>query len=288
MIPQSPARTNVIAVVIAMTAALFARAWLQINLVENGYETGYASDLAYLVVPPILLVLLFPVLIKDREFIRQQFRFDDLSVRLVLIAIAIGVFFRIAWHASIIARVAFGNLTVTGFYPTVDPLIVYECPAPHLVLLSIFVMSCLIPVIEEITHRAYVQTFFHRFGPFVAVLISTVAFVVFHRTDSWDFVFLGGLVLGAAYWISCSLWVPVIVHAVVNFIPEISLRCMEVRWKPDPGSIPLWTPGLLAAGIAVIAAAGTLWLLTSLRKRRGTHAPAPVTSQRVGDALNDM
>ncbi len=103
-----PPGKHVVAVLIATVAALFARAWLQIELTNAGHDPELASDLAYFVVPPILLVLLLPVLLQDRHFIRARFRRRDLNLRTVLIAIAIGVLLRVAWHAHVVAGLAFG------------------------------------------------------------------------------------------------------------------------------------------------------------------------------------
>ena len=76
---RAPARTQVFVAILALTAALFARAYLQIILRESGYDKLYAADLSYLVVPPILTLLLFPVLKQNSLEIRRQFAVTKLS-----------------------------------------------------------------------------------------------------------------------------------------------------------------------------------------------------------------
>jgi len=260
-----PARSHVIAVLLGTVAALFARAWFQLRLVGDGYERSLAEDLSYLVVPPVLLILLFPVLLEDRAFIKRQFRCDNLSPVLLLKAITIGVLFRVAWHGHIVAATAFG-LYQSGPIPAAD--FSFDCPSLPVLGLSVLVASFLIPFIEEFVHRGYVQSFFGDRGPLVAIAISSLTFVLFHPFGAWQFVFAGGVLLGTLYWITGSLWVPVIVHAVTNFIPQLTLRCMTIPWNPTRRETPIWSIGLLSVLVCVVAATGLLWLTLSLWKRR--------------------
>ena len=262
-----PARTHVIAVLLATVAALFARAWLQLRLVGDGYERGLAEDLSYLVVPPVLLILLFPVLLEDRAFIKRQVRCDDLSPILLLKAIAIGVLFRVAWHGHIVAATAFG-LYQSG--PTLVADFSFDCPSLHVLGLSVLVASFLIPFIEEFVHRGYLQSCFGHRGPLVAISISSLTFVLFHPYSAWQFVLAGGILLGTLYWIMGSLWVPVIVHAVTNLIPQLTLRCMTIPWNPAREETPIWRIGLTSVVVCIVAATGLLWLTLSLKKRRDT------------------
>ena len=251
MYARSPSPRNVVAVLIATTAALIGRAWLQVELVADGMPRDYAADLAYLVVPPILLLLLFPVLHMDRPFLAAQFAIRDLSPRLVVRALLAGVALRALWWAKTTAGVSF------GFYRNDDPMAVegpafaFDCGTPQAVLLGLVVMSMMVPLIEEITHRAYVQTSLRRYGWLVAIPCSATAFAVFHPPSSWEFVFFGGLVLGAQYWLTGSLWSSLITHATVNGLIQFDWRCLNTQWNPRPEDLPLWYPGIVACVIAV-------------------------------------
>jgi len=260
-----PARTHVFAVLLATVAALFARAWLQLRLVNEGFERGVAVDLSYFVVPPILLLLLFPVLYADRGFIRQQFRLDGLPQAWLLKAIAIGVLFRIAWHGQVVAGVAFGFYSTS---PIQDAGFAYDCPDPHVLGLSVLVSAGLIPFIEEITHRSYIQSFFSHRGALVAITLSSLIFMAFHSYGAWQFVLPSGMLLGTLYWITGSVWSPVIVHSVINLVPQLTLRCMTIPWSPNTDEIPVWNVGLLATLASLLSVAGILWLTASLKKRR--------------------
>jgi len=262
-----PTRTHVTAVLLSSVAALFARAWLQIRLVNDGSHRSVAEDLSFLIVPVVLLLLLGPVLFENRQFIRRQFRGNGLTLETVLLAVVIAVLFRIAWHSHVLAG------TALGLYPAnTNPATVFgfNCPSPGTLGLSILVSSILIPFIEETAHRGFIQSFLERRGPIIAIAVSSMTFTLFHRYGAWNFVLPGGVLLGALYWITGSLWMPVIVHAVVNFIPQVTLRCMTIPWGPGDAETPIWGIGLIAALITLAALCALLRIVVCLRKRRDT------------------
>ena len=266
---SSPHLKHVIAVLLTLTLALFARAWLQLQLQDNGIERRVASDIAFLVLPPILLLLL-PVLREDRRMLANLFRRSDLSLKIVAGAVAIGLLIRTAWWGQLIARVSFGWQQNPSPQVLPRPAISFQCPEPQLLLLGIFTTVVLIPIIEETVHRGYVQTYFHRRGPVVSVLAASAIFMVFHVYEGWLFAFSGGLVLGSLYWVTGSLWAPVICHAVVNLTPQLVWRCLNPSWNPDPQSLPLWTPGVLGSLCFAVAGLAIFRLTLALAGRRGT------------------
>lgn len=75
---------SVIAIMIFQVAALFARSMLELSLMDDGYSRAIAEDLSYLVVPPILLVLMFPYLKRCKDPLLSLFRRADLTLRLVV------------------------------------------------------------------------------------------------------------------------------------------------------------------------------------------------------------
>ena len=103
-----PAAKNVFAALVATTAALFARSWLQVELLRDGLQKDYAADLSYLAVFPILLVLMFPIWRLDKAYLVEQFRPSMLSASIILRAVAVGILLRVLWWSMTIAGVAFG------------------------------------------------------------------------------------------------------------------------------------------------------------------------------------
>lgn len=261
-----PARINLIAVIVATTAALIARAWLQVVLLAGDLPKDYAADLSYLVVPPILLILLAPVLSKDRSFLIEQFRYPGISLSIVFKAVLIGLLLRIASWAKLVAGVSF------GVYRSDDPLAIegpqfaFHCASPHVVVLGFVVMAVMVPVIEEVTHRAYIQTAFHDRGPFIAILVSATLFAIFHPTASWAFTFFAGVVLGSQYWYSGSLWPSLISHATVNGLIQVDWRCLTVEWNPRVTELPILSSGIPAV-LVLLTSIIVIFIL--VRKRRG-------------------
>ena len=266
----APPLKHVIAVLLATTLALFMRAWLQMQLQDGGMQSPDASSLSYLVVPPILLVVLFPILIADRRYLGRQFLRQDLSLRLVLVAIAVGLLVRLAWWAQLSARVMLGTLNSNEPGTSVMPSVTLDCPGLELLVPGIVVSSILIPIIEELTNRGYVQSYLHIRGPVPSIVLSSVVFMLFHGQTGWLFSFSGGLVLGTMYWLTRSLWAPVICHSVINLTPQLVWRCLNPDWNPPIDALPLWLPGLVSSLVFVLACFLIARLTYSMGSRRGT------------------
>jgi membrane protease YdiL (CAAX protease family) len=253
--------TTLAAIMIATTAALVARAIVQRRLTDSGYDSALAADLSYLVVPPILLALLFPIWKTEKPYVAAQFRRADINWRIALRAVAIGVLLRVAWWSQLVAGIALGfhrapdNVRVAPFS------ISFDCPSAITVGTGFLLMVFLVPLIEEVTHRGYIQGILHRRGLVLSVLISAMIFTVFHRYSSWLFVFTSGSVLGVQYWLARSLWPSFISHATINALIQIDWRCMQGQWIPATDSIPLVAPAAYSIAILMASIAAIIVLL---------------------------
>ena len=154
-----PVRTHLIAVLVALAAALVARAVLQLELREVGLQRQFAADLSYLVVPPLLAVLLFPVLKASRGRLRERFNTAHLNARLVINALALGALLRLAWWCHLIAGVSLGIYQNDVPDLVSGPVIVFRCPPAYLLATSVLVMSILVPLVEEIIHSGLMDRF---------------------------------------------------------------------------------------------------------------------------------
>jgi membrane protease YdiL (CAAX protease family) len=257
-------RTTLAAVLVATLAALTGRSWLQIQLTQGGMESQVAADLSYLVVPPILVLLLFPLWRSEKIFLKNPFRRQDLSWQLVRNAIAIGILIRLLWWSQLIAGASFGIYTSPEPEAVVGPIISFQCSSPGIVILGFFVMAILVPLIEEIVNRGYIQTAFRHRGFVVAVVMSSLIFALFHRFSSWPSVFIIGLILGAQYFFTRSLWMSLISHATVNGLIQIDWRCLSVIWNPSSDGLPLLEPGAAALGVMIMSLAILAILLRRL------------------------
>ena len=262
-------------IIFGLTFALMAQAGLSRALQAQGYEQTLAHYLAYLAVPPVLLVMLAPVLFEHRGFLVRLFRRNALTLRLVIAAAALGITLRIVWWAQLIARISFGITVNHEPQAIAGPVFSWDCPPLPSLLLGLFVMAVLVPIMEETVHRGFVLSAFIRTGPLPAILLSAIVFTVFHAPSSYGFVFLLGLVLGIQFWLSGSLWATIISHATYNGLIQFDWRCLQGQWNPPAESLPLVLPGIFALTILLGA---SLLIVVLLRCQRAGAGTAPATS----------
>jgi membrane protease YdiL (CAAX protease family) len=269
---------QLLAIVFAQVLALTTQAWLSRNLLAGGYAQLQAHYFAYLVVPPILLLLLAPVLLEHRQFLRRLFSPGGVTLRMAIAAIVIGVATRVVWWAQLIARVSFGMTVNDDPEAVIGPVFSFACPPLSALLLGLLVMAVLVPVVEETVHRGLVQSAFVHTGAPPAILISALFFTVLHPPSSYGFVFLMGVLVGTQFWLTGSLWATIITHATYNAFAQLDWRCLQGHWNPAPESLPQLVPG----GIALLTLATTCFLILVLlnyQKAGAQTAPAPAANE---------
>lgn len=244
------------ATLLILTAALLARSWLHSSMLQNGSPHYLARDLSYLIVPPLLAVFLAPVFHSRPGMLRALFRADALSLRLILVAILIGLLLRLAWWAQLLTGVALGIHADGVIAPVLQPKLAYECPVAAAMFLGIAVTVILMPMVEEIVNRGLLQSAFSHLGPVLAIPAAACIFAVTHRSASWLFVFAAGLVLGVLFWKTQTLWLSLVTHASFNGLALIDWRCVQGQWNPPAAVLPLWSvaiPGVVMLAVATIS-----------------------------------
>jgi membrane protease YdiL (CAAX protease family) len=264
-------QTTLIAILVALTAALVARSVLQVQLLKGGFQSHLAADVSYLVVPVVLVGLLFPLWRTERPFLAAQFQLSDLSWRIVVRALAIGLLIRIIWWCQLVAGTSFGIYQSTETSSIVGPVFTFQCATPAVVALGVLVMGMLTPAIEETVNRGYVLSALRRRGFLVSVIVSALVFTVFHRLSSLPITMFAGLVLGMQYWSTASLWSSLISHSTVNSLILIDWRCLTGLWNPRTEDLPMLQPGLIAIGMGVTCLGALLIIL----RKTATEARMP-------------
>jgi membrane protease YdiL (CAAX protease family) len=262
-------RAPIVAILVILTAALFARSFLRVRLQEHGIDADFAKDLSYLVVPVILGILLFPILRDNKMFLIVLFRRKRLTIRLVLTAVAIAVMMRIAWWCQLVVKISFGLGTDPGTHTPTGPSFSFGCPPLAVIALGFIVTALLVPIIEEIVHRGLIQSSMSHHGPIVAITTSAFLFAIFHPPASYLFVFTWGIVFGVQFWNSQNLWPSLISHATYNGLIQLDWRCVTGTWNPTMSDLPLVKPGI----IAITGLAFTILVVTRLLTREsvGVH-----------------
>jgi len=268
---RPPTLKHAVAVILALAAALLARSWLQVALRAGDVDKLYAADLSYLVVPPILILLLFPVLQANRVGLRRQLDTAHVGAGLVLSAIGLGVLLRLAWWCQLAAGISIGVYSNGGAYTAVGPVFNFQCPSAYVMAMGVIVMALLVPVIEEVVHRGFVQSALYRYGPAVAILGAAAVFTVFHPPGSWGFVFSAGVMLGTQYRITRSLWSSLISHATINALIQLDWRCLRGQWNPPATEIPIIESFAVALLLFFVCIGSIVAVL--VRMHRGDMSP---------------
>lgn len=262
-------RAPIVAILVILTAAMFARSFLQLRLQNHGLGALFAKDLSYLVVPVILGILMFPILRDNKTFLLGLFRRKYLTLGLIGTAIAIGVLMRIAWWCQLVVRVSCGIFVIPDPEALPGPSFSFGCPPLPVITLGFVVTAVLIPVIEEIIDRGLIQSSMSHRGPVVAITTSAILFAVFHPPASYLFIFAWGIVLGIQFWTSQTLWPSLVSHATYNGLIQLDWRCMTGTWNPPSSELPLIGPGVVAIGGLAFSIGMVAWLVT--RKDAGMH-----------------
>ena len=242
------------AIMIFQVAALLARACLQSRLFESGAPRPFAGDLSYLVVPPILIVLMYPILKQHWKYLLSLFRRQDLTVRLIALSVLLGFTLRMTYWGGLISLISFGVLRNSDPDAVVGPVISFGCPEPQLLALSFLVVVFLTPVIEEIINRGLIlQCLMHR-GKTLAVLLSAVLFAVIHAPQAMLLAFLVGLIFAVQTINYRTLWASLMTHATYNAVSVLDWKCMNTQWNPID-----MTPSIIGVGLiaTTVTAAGT-------------------------------
>jgi membrane protease YdiL (CAAX protease family) len=81
-------------------------------------------------------------------------------------------------------------------------------------------ISILTPISEELIFRGVIQGELRRAMPeWAAIVIQAVLFAAYHMQPiQSSYVLLPGLLLGLAYYWSRSIWVPIAMHCLFNFL----------------------------------------------------------------------
>jgi membrane protease YdiL (CAAX protease family) len=265
-------RVPVLVVSLFLLAALLIRSRIDSLLLQHGTSPDIAADLSYLVVPVCLAGLLWPLLRHQASLLKSLIRTDSVGVRSCAYAVVTGALLRLVYWAQLVAGVSVGVYTDIDSAGLLQPVFSFACPALPVLLLGFFVMSLVVPLVEEFVHRGLIQSSLNHRGPLLAIATSSLLFTAFHRPASWGFVLFAGLVFGTLFWKTRTLWLPVIAHATTNGISQVDWRCLRGQWNPPADALPLW-PVAIAALLVLVLSIGSLVLILSKKIPGGETPP---------------
>lgn len=259
---------SIAAIMIFQVAALFARSMLELSLMDEGYSRAIAEDLSYLVVPPLLLVLMFPYLKRCRRSLLSLFRGADLTVRLVVVSVLLGLSLRLAWWATLTLLIAVGVVRSPDPDAIVGPIVGFECPPAAIFLLSMLVTAILVPPVEEVVNRGFLL---HRLlprGRLMSIAVTAVLFAAMHKPGTWPVALAIGVILALQALNFGTLWAPVVAHATFNAAAVVDWECFRIIWNPPASDPALMSIAAVSFPVAVLA----LWMAILLVGKRAAGA----------------
>ena len=129
----------------------------------------------------------------------------------------------LSWIYYILSNIRFPSVT-SGVFTTLasNPALIGGQWAVD-ISLALFRHCVVAPVLEEFTFRYLIMTLMMAsFGPRVTIFGSATLFAIAHG-DAYAFYFIGGLAFGAIWMRYRSVTLCIIVHAIVNLGPALSI-----------------------------------------------------------------
>ena len=260
-------RAPIVAILIFQVAALFARAYLEIRLIEGGNSRPIAHDLSYLLVPPILIAVMYPILRQHWQYLLSLLRRQDLTPRLIVLSVLLGITLKMTYWGGLISLVSFGAIRNSDPDAVVGPEISFGCPEPMVLGLSMLVAAFLIPIVEEVINRGLILNSLSHRGKIRAVLVSSVLFAIMHAPQAMLLAFFAGIFLAVQIFNYRTLWATMITHATYNAMTILDTECMSTQWNPITTTTSMIGTGMLASALAIVGLLFSSFLVQTYKHR---------------------
>jgi membrane protease YdiL (CAAX protease family) len=246
-------KCSILIILLFQTCALFARSFTLVKLQESGMSHLIAKDLSWLLVPLILGTLMLPILRENWPALKIQLRIRQLTFKLVIVSVALGLVLRLAHWGGLIANASFQVFNASSPNSIVGPVFGFECPGFDTLAFTILISAILTPLLEEIINRGFVLQSLLPRGRWVAIAGSAISFSIFHQFSSIPFAIVGGTYFAMLYLKSRSLWACIIAHSTYNALSIVDWQCFQIVWNPT-GVTPITRAvGGLASALFLIS-----------------------------------
>jgi membrane protease YdiL (CAAX protease family) len=238
-------------------------------MTERSFDPAVAKYLSYLVIPLILFVLLFPYLRQHRLQLLSLVRLPDLTLRVALLSLLLGLTLRVTWWSTNTVLIAAGAIGSNDVGGPGGLLLGFGCPPQDILLLGILVMSVVVPLVEETMCRGLILHTLLPRGKVVAIVASAFIFAALHNPASYWIAFYIGVFLALQTLNYHTLWGPLLTHAAYNMAMIFDWTCVQVTWNPSPEDPRLAVIGAVCAATTVLACVVSALLVS--RKAVGRH-----------------
>jgi membrane protease YdiL (CAAX protease family) len=124
---------------------------------------------------------------------------------------------------------------------------------------NLVLATVLAPLVEELVCRCFLyRALDRRHGWLVAMLGSSLVFGLLH--PHFAAAFVSGIVFACLYRRTGSLWAPIAVHSVFNFMLWWPMLGQHLIPWSNPGDLRAWTLHLACLAFASIAIPAYLWM----------------------------
>lgn len=134
-------------------------------------------------------------------------------------------------------------------------------------IINVIVIALIPAICEEACFRGVFQRILINIfkNPWIGIIATAIFFSAFHM-QFLGFLprFFMGILLGAVYWYSGSLWTSIVAHFFVNGVQVVAVAYYPNMAKEDP-TVPVW----LALGSLVVVVA---LLMFMIRRSKTTYA----------------
>ncbi|MEN8904854.1 MAG: CPBP family intramembrane glutamic endopeptidase [Clostridiales bacterium] len=192
----------------------------KINPNESFFNIAYTmvieNSLLITLFASILSLIAFFLIHKlYKESLIKKCNFKKISLLNILFCISLGIFLN--YFISIIIYFIEKSYDVSNVMEEYEKLMDSVMGNTNLIL-SILVIGILGPIFEEILLRGIIQNEINKnLNIYLSITIQALIFSIIHgNIVQSSYALILGLVIGFTYYISKSIWTPIIIHATIN------------------------------------------------------------------------
>ena len=184
-----------------------------------GQTSGIAVLYAIMLIPIYMVYLHFARKRDTQTFYPGKPRIADLLPALAMMIGAMGI--TNLWF-MLLTRLSENNRLIQDMMQDYTDMSQAFSPEGGLILLTLGI-TVLAPISEELLFRGIIQGELRKAVPeWLAIVLQAVLFALFHMQPiQSSYVIIPGLLLGMAYAWSRSIWVPIAMHILYNFIGSV-------------------------------------------------------------------
>jgi membrane protease YdiL (CAAX protease family) len=216
--------SNIIIPIAVYGAYLFLYFFKNYNKAEFNFNKLNENALNFITENTIILTLIVSVFSFFLFFLVQKIRKENLIQKCQFKSISIYnilfcIFFAtlLNYVIDIFLRFLSSLQQMTKYMESYEKLmdsIIFE----NSFWISIFVVGIFAPIFEEIMLRGLIQNELKKgFNIYLAIFIQAILFGLIHgNLIQSSYAFILGAVIGLTYYLSNSIWTPIIIHATIN------------------------------------------------------------------------